>query len=113
MTAHTADGTREASAAGGLIGGVIAVGVSALLLFMAGLDNQFAVLIVMLPMVGGIVALLWPRNLVGLLVALSLVAVGALFLLIGATGLLYLPSLALLLFGIRSCRRSLRNEHEL
>jgi hypothetical protein len=68
-----------------------------MLIAVGGLDAWF---ILVAPAAGGLVALRWPERRDANLLAFLLVLLGMSFMLIGGYGLLYLPSLALLIVAM-------------
>jgi hypothetical protein len=88
------------------IAGWIAVGVS--LVLVAGvllINNPEAIIIVAPAIIGGVAVVAWPSKRSTLVVALVLIGATAIYSLIGWIGLLYLPSLILILRGVARPRR--------
>ena len=89
------------------IAGWIAVGVSVVLVARVLLiDNPEAIIIVVPALIGGVAVLAWPSKRSALVVALVLIGATAIYSLIGWIGLLYLPSLILILRGVVTWRVS-------
>ena len=88
------------------IAGWIAVGVSLVLVARVLLiDNPKAIIIVAPALIGGVAVVAWPSKRSTLVVALVLIGATAIYSLIGWIGLLYLPSLILILRGVVRPRR--------
>jgi hypothetical protein len=88
------------------IAGWIAVGVSLVLVARVLLiNNPEAIIIVAPAIIGGVAVVAWPSKRSTLVVALVLIGATAIYSLIGWIGLLYLPSLILILRGVARPRR--------
>jgi hypothetical protein len=88
------------------IGGWIAVGVSlALVARVLLIDNPEGIIIVAPALIGGVVVVAWPRRQSTLVIALFLIGATSLYSLIGWVGLLYGPSLVLIVRGVVRPRR--------
>jgi hypothetical protein len=88
------------------IAGWIAVGVSLLLVArLLLIGNPEAIIIVAPAFIGGVVVVAWPWRRSTLVVALVLIGATAVYSLIGWIGFLYLPSLVLIVRGVRRPRR--------
>src|SRR5512132_1503972 len=81
-------------------GGWIAIGLSlALVARVFLINNQEAIIVVAPALIGGIAVVTWPRRRWVLIASLGLVGATATYSLIGGIGLLYLPSLVLIVRG--------------
>ena len=88
------------------IAGWIAVGVSlALVARVLVIENPEAIIIVAPALIGGVAVVAWPWRRSTLVVAFVLIGATALYSLIGWIGLLYVPSLVLIVRGVVRPRR--------
>jgi hypothetical protein len=91
--------------------GWITVGLSvALLARILLINNPEAILIVAPALVGGLAVIRWPGSRPVLLVGTLLIGATATYSLIGGVGLLYVPSLVLIVRGILRPRRMVRTQ---
>ena len=94
--------TRERNAT---IGGWLALGVSAVLVVRIIAIGKPGVFVILAPAIlGGALAVRWPRSRAALMSAIPLIAATTVVSLIGYVGLLYTPSLVLLTLAVSSRR---------
>jgi hypothetical protein len=93
------------------VGGWIAVGLSlALLARVIVIDNPEAILVVAPALIGGLVVVSWPGSRWSLITGAVLIGATAIYSLIGGVGLLYVPSLVLIVRGILRPQRMVRTQ---
>lgn len=89
----------------GVLAGGIASIISVALLLVARPTDPYVGMIFGVPLVGGLIAVLRPMNRFALIVAAIFIAFGAVQLLLGLAGLLYVPSVVMLAAGAVALRR--------
>jgi predicted branched-subunit amino acid permease len=92
-------------------GGWIAIGLSlALVARVLLINNPEAIIVVAPAVIGGIAVVSWPRRRWVLIAALVLVGATATYSLVGGIGLLYIPSLVLIVRGALRPRRTVHSQ---